>query len=200
MEKNTWLELNHVKYLFLFLLAEVPSCLKTKTEIVWLSIDLYSQINGAYGISISFYLCTVTFPFSSPFLQICGTLILALAIWVRVSKDGKEVNTDTRHNSISVMKSNGNTNDKKWMFCTIFLKCLIICDVLWVYSLSHENCLLCALHGTVLLESWEGVLLLQKHLFSWRKSFIGKESYHSKVPKMLRVSQSNWPGQSLGQG
>lgn len=101
-----------MKYLFLFFLAEVPSCLKTKTKIVWLSIDLYSQINGAYGISISFYLCTVTFLFSSPFLQICGTLILALAIWVRVSKDGKEVNTDTQHNSISVMKSNGNTNDK----------------------------------------------------------------------------------------
>lgn len=90
----------------------MASCLKTKTEIVWLSINFYSQINGVYGISISFYLCTVTFLFSSPFLQICGTLILALAIWVRVSKDGKEVNPDTRHNSVSVMKSNGHTNDK----------------------------------------------------------------------------------------
>lgn len=55
--------------------------------------SIVTRCLGVYGIRVAVYLsCTLINICFFLFLQLCGILILALAIWLRVSKFEQEVN------------------------------------------------------------------------------------------------------------
>lgn len=60
---------------------------------VELMITIVSRWLGLYGIRVLVYLRhTLTFFFFSFFLQLCGAIILSVAISIRAGKIGQEVN------------------------------------------------------------------------------------------------------------